>query len=52
MALEAGMSVLRRRQHAVEVLGGQGLGGQVQVPADGLGDLAGGYSLVSDSVEH
>ena len=40
MALEAGMSVLSRD-----------LGRQVELPADGFGDLADGYAFVADGVE-
>ena len=39
-------------QHALVFPGGQGPGGQVQVPADGLGDLADGHAFVTDGVEH
>jgi hypothetical protein len=39
-------------EHAAELLGGQGTRGEVQVPADGLGDLADGHALVADGVEH
>ena len=39
-------------EHAAEFLGGQGPGGQVQVPTDGLGDLADGHAFVTDGVEH
>ena len=53
MVLEAGMSVLSRgTSMPLEFLGGQGPGGQVQVPADGLGDLADGHAFVADGVEH
>jgi uncharacterized damage-inducible protein DinB len=40
----------RHAGHA-EFSGGQGFGGQVQVPADGLGDLADGHAFVADGVE-
>jgi len=39
-------------EHALVLRGGQRLGRQVQVPADGLGDLADGHAFVADSVEH
>ena len=40
------------REHAAEIFGGEGPSRQVQVPTDGLGDLADGYAFVADSVEH
>ena len=53
MVLEAGMSVLSRgTSMAVVFFGGQGFGRQVQVPADGFGDLADGYAFFADGVEH
>ena len=33
-------------------LAGRDPGRQVQVPADGLGDLADGHAFVADGVEH
>ncbi len=39
-------------EHAAELFGGQGPGGQVQVPADGLGDLPDGHAFVADCVEY
>jgi predicted MFS family arabinose efflux permease len=39
-------------EHALVLRRGQGPGGQVQVPADGLGDLADGHTFVADRVEH
>ena len=48
MVLEAGMSLLSRgTSTSAEFFGGQGPGGQVQVPADGLGDLADGHAFVA-----
>ncbi len=53
MVLEAGTSVLEQgHEHAAVFFGGQGSDGQVQVPADGLGDLADGHAFVTDGVEH
>jgi hypothetical protein len=53
MVLEAGMSVLSRGTSMPPYSSaGQGFGRQVQVPADGLGDLADGYAFFADGVEH
>jgi hypothetical protein len=53
MVLEAGhVGAEQGYEHAPVFFGGQGLGRQVQVPADGLGDLADGYAFVADGVEH
>lgn len=52
MALEAGISVLSRFTSMLWYSpAGQRPGRQVQVAADGLGDLADGHAFVADSVE-
>jgi hypothetical protein len=53
MVLEAGMSVLSRGASMPPYSpAGRGFGRQVQVPADGLGDLTDGHAFVADGVEH
>ena len=52
MALEAGMSVLRRPTSMPLNSSAGRDEGQIQMPTDSLGDLTNGHALVADGVEH